>query len=71
MIAEEKVDGANLGFSLTADYAVECQNRAHYVCSATSAQFKGLDAWLEEHPANPNPNPNPNSNPNPNPYPQP
>ena len=37
------------GFSLTADYTVECQNRAHFVCSATHAQFKGLDAWLDEH----------------------
>ena len=49
VIAEEKVDGANLGFSLTADYVVECQNRSHYICSATSPQFKGLDAWLDEH----------------------
>ncbi|KAL1524949.1 hypothetical protein AB1Y20_019825 [Prymnesium parvum] len=49
VIAEEKVDGANLGFSLTEDYRIQAQNRSHFVCSATHSQFKGLDAWLEEH----------------------
>ena len=45
----QKVDGANLGLSLTRDYTVVAQNRSHTVCSATHTQFKGLDDWLEEH----------------------
>lgn len=49
VIAEEKVDGSNLGFSLTEDYTVLVQNRSHFVCSASHPQFKGLDAWLSEH----------------------
>jgi len=49
VIAEEKVDGANLGFSLSEDYTVQAQNRSHWVCSATQTQFKGLGAWLEEN----------------------
>jgi atypical dual specificity phosphatase len=42
------VDGANLGFSLTKDYEVRCQNRAHFVTSESHAQWRSLDAWLEE-----------------------
>jgi atypical dual specificity phosphatase len=49
VVAEEKVDGANLGFSLTKDYEVRCQNRAHFVTSASHAQWRSLDTWLEEH----------------------
>ena len=49
VVAEEKVDGANLGFSLTKDYEVRCQNRAHFVTSESQAQWRSLDAWLEEH----------------------
>lgn len=45
--AEEKVDGSNLGFSLTSSYEVRAQNRAHYVTSATHTQFRALDAWLD------------------------
>jgi len=49
VIAEEKVDGANVGFSLTASYEVRVQNRSHYVTSETSTQFKALQAWIDEH----------------------
>ena len=49
VVAEEKVDGANLGLSLSADYEVRAQNRSHWVCSGSHAQFKGLDGWLDEH----------------------
>jgi len=47
--AEEKVDGANLGLSLTAAYEIRVQNRSHYVNERTHAQFKALGRWLDEH----------------------
>ncbi|KAG8461589.1 hypothetical protein KFE25_001193 [Diacronema lutheri] len=47
--AEEKVDGANLGLSLTREYEVRAQNRSHFVTSATQTQFRALDAWIDEH----------------------
>jgi len=49
VLAEEKVDGANLGFSLTKDYEVRCQNRSHYVNPQSHAQFRSLQSWLDEH----------------------
>jgi atypical dual specificity phosphatase len=49
VVAEEKVDGANLGFSLSKDYEVKAQNRSHWVCASSHSQFKGLDKWLDEH----------------------
>lgn len=50
IVVEEKVDGANLGISITADYQIQFQNRSHYVNSATATQFKGLDKWVTQHP---------------------
>ena len=49
VVAEEKVDGANLGFSLTKDYEVLAQNRSHFVNSKTHTQFRALDSWVAEH----------------------
>ena len=49
VVAEEKVDGANLGLSLTASYEIRVQNRSHYVTSQSHAQFRSLDSWLAEH----------------------
>lgn len=46
---EEKLDGANLGISITADYRILCQNRSHYVNGETHSQFKRLPQWLAEH----------------------
>jgi atypical dual specificity phosphatase len=46
---EEKVDGANIGFSLDWDGAIRCQNRSHWVSSADHAQFKSLDKWIADH----------------------
>lgn len=43
---EEKIDGANMGFSLV-DGKIRAQNRSHYVCSESHAQFKKLDQWIE------------------------
>merc|ERR1712146_658936 len=48
-IAEEKVDGANLGLSLTSAYEILAQNRSHYVNSQSATQFRALDGWLAEH----------------------
>ncbi|CAJ1395687.1 unnamed protein product [Effrenium voratum] len=49
VIVEEKVDGANLGISLTECYEPLFQNRAHYVSSGYATQWKSLDAWWDEH----------------------
>jgi hypothetical protein len=38
LVVQEKIDGANLGISLTADYQVLCQNRSHYVNSSSHSQ---------------------------------
>ena len=47
---EEKVDGANLGISLSSeDMSLRVQNRSHYVNSKTHRQFSSLDTWLSEH----------------------
>eukprot|EP00118_Oscarella_pearsei_P009315 m.53413 g.53413 ORF g.53413 m.53413 type:complete len:247 (+) comp34247_c0_seq2:1691-2431(+) len=49
---EEKVDGANLGISISPkDYRILVQNRAHYVNSKTHKQFSCLDQWVEDHSA--------------------
>ncbi|ORX38713.1 hypothetical protein BD324DRAFT_622037 [Kockovaella imperatae] len=46
---EEKIDGANMGFSLDWDGAIRCQNRSHWVSSADHAQFRPLDGWIRAH----------------------
>ena len=50
VVITEKVDGANMGFSLSDDGSrVIVQNRSHYVNSASHIQFKKLDVWVEAH----------------------
>lgn len=49
IIVEEKIDGANLGISLTENYEPLYQNRSHYVSSGYASQWKALDAWWDEH----------------------
>lgn len=49
VIAEEKVDGANLGVSIGPNFQILFQNRAHYVNDATHTQFSGLSRWGEQH----------------------
>jgi len=49
VVITEKVDGANLGFSLSNERMLLVQNRSHYISSATHAQFRPLDDWVEEH----------------------
>lgn len=51
LIIEEKIDGANMGFSLTKDSKVKCQNRSHFVTSEYSNQFKILDKWISKNSA--------------------
>ena len=50
VVITEKVDGANMGFSLSADRThIVVQNRSHYVNPSTHAQFKKLGAWVDSH----------------------
>ena len=49
VVVQEKVDGANLGFTLAADWSIAVQNRSHYVTAATHAQFSVLPQWIEQH----------------------
>lgn len=48
---EEKIDGANLGISMTEQFELRFQNRSHFVNSASAAQWSGLDAWAAQHSA--------------------
>ena len=57
----EKVDGAQLGFSISensthsGDFVglyhnkIQAQNRSHYVNSQSHSQFKILDKWIAKH----------------------
>jgi len=50
VLITEKIDGANIGFSLSSDRSrIVVQNRSHYVDSSTHEQFKKLDVWVENH----------------------
>ncbi|KAI0701247.1 ATP dependent DNA ligase [Cerioporus squamosus] len=50
VVITEKVDGANMGFSLSADRTqILVQNRSHYVNPASHEQFRRLGAWVERH----------------------
>jgi len=51
VVVQEKVDGANIGFTLMADWSIAVQNRSHYVTAATHAQFSLLPQWIELHKA--------------------
>ncbi|OBT42494.1 hypothetical protein VE00_07949 [Pseudogymnoascus sp. WSF 3629] len=49
VVITEKVDGANMGFSLSSDRQLLVQNRSHFVNSSSHSQFKKLDSWMEKH----------------------
>ena len=49
VVLEEKVDGANLGFSVGADGAIRAQNRGQYLQRPFSGQFARLNGWLALH----------------------
>jgi atypical dual specificity phosphatase len=48
---EEKLDGANMGLSLSWEGRVVAQNRSHWVSSASAPQFRALDGFLAAHDA--------------------
>jgi ATP-dependent RNA circularization protein (DNA/RNA ligase family) len=49
VVVEEKIDGANLGFSLGADGRLRGQNRGQYLIEPYGGQFKRLSPWLALH----------------------
>jgi ATP-dependent RNA circularization protein (DNA/RNA ligase family) len=49
VLIEEKLDGANLGFSLSPEGALRAQNRGEYLTEPCSGQFARLPAWMGIH----------------------
>lgn len=49
VVIEEKVDGANLGFSLSPVGDLRAQNRGQYLQTPFGGQFVRLPAWLTIH----------------------
>ncbi len=46
---EEKVDGANIGFSLSTEGSLRIQQRGDYLQAPYKGQFSGLQTWLALH----------------------
>lgn len=46
VVLEEKVDGANLGISLSPEGELRAQNRGQYLAEPPAGQFARLPAWL-------------------------
>lgn len=49
VVVEEKLDGANLGFSLSAEGDLLAQNRGQYLAEPHAGQFARLPAWISLH----------------------
>lgn len=49
---EEKIDGANLGFSLMPDGTLRAQNRGQYLAHPHAGQFARLPDWMDVHGGN-------------------
>ena len=49
VIVEEKLDGANLGISLSADGKLKFQNRGQYLTAPFTGQFSRLNGWAAQH----------------------
>ncbi len=49
VVVEEKLDGANLGFSLTPEGELRAQNRGQYLHAPHVGQFTRLPEWLLMH----------------------
>jgi ATP-dependent RNA circularization protein (DNA/RNA ligase family) len=49
VVIEEKLDGANLGFSIGLDGSLFAQNRGQYLLPPFTGQFAQLGQWLESH----------------------
>lgn len=48
-VVEEKVDGANIAFSLGENGDILAQNRSHYVDEGSHAQFRRLRPYIKEN----------------------
>lgn len=49
VVVEEKLDGANVGMSLSRDGSLRAQNRGQYLAEPHAGQFARLPAWLAQH----------------------
>jgi len=49
VVVEEKLDGANLGFSVGPTGALRAQNRGHYLVEPYKGQFTRLSGWMSQH----------------------
>lgn len=49
VVVEEKLDGANLGFSTGPDGRLQAQNRGQYLASPHGGQFQRLPEWIAVH----------------------
>lgn len=49
VVLEEKVDGANLGFSVGSNGVIRAQNRGQYLSRPFTGQFARLNEWLAIH----------------------
>ncbi|OWZ18996.1 DNA ligase [Phytophthora megakarya] len=49
IVITEKVDGANMGISLSPEGALAVQNRSHAINSESHRQFRALDDFLSTH----------------------
>ncbi len=52
VLVEEKLDGANLGFSLSFNGSLLAQNRGQYLQEPFGGQFTRLPDWLAQHGSN-------------------
>ena len=49
VVVDEKLDGANVGLSLSPDGCLRAQNRGQYLAEPHAGQFARLPAWLAQH----------------------
>jgi ATP-dependent RNA circularization protein (DNA/RNA ligase family) len=49
VVVEEKLDGANLGFSLAPNGTLRAQNRGQYLTQPYAGQFQRLPEWMAMH----------------------
>jgi len=49
VLVEEKVDGANIGFSVDSEGNLRVQNRGNYLDRRSHDQFKPLWSWMSQH----------------------
>ena len=49
VVVEEKLDGANLGYSLAPDGTLRVQHRGQYLVEPYTGQFSRLGSWLTIH----------------------